>query len=85
MGQAKAATAFLCEGNACRAPLAKPEELIIKLRRAVKFTFRFRLRQGKVGWFVKVKVKEKLKAEIGKRKKVRGLGFSDGGSVEVLK
>ena len=43
------------------------------------------MRQGKVGWFVKVKVKEKLKAEIGKRKKVRGLGFSDGGSVEVLK
>ena len=32
-GQAKAATAFLCEGNACRVPLAKLEELIIELRR----------------------------------------------------
>ena len=34
-GPTKAATAFLCEGNACRKPVAKPEELILELRRGV--------------------------------------------------
>ena len=32
VGQAKSATAFLCEGNACRPPVAKPEELMIELK-----------------------------------------------------
>ena len=31
--QAKTATAFFCEGNACRAPLSRPEELISELKR----------------------------------------------------
>ena len=30
-GQAKAATAFLCEGNACRVPIVQPEDLIREL------------------------------------------------------
>ena len=33
VGQAKLATAFLCEGDACRPPMANPEELLMELRR----------------------------------------------------
>ena len=32
-GPAKTAMAFFCEGNACRKPVAKPEDLILELRR----------------------------------------------------
>ena len=31
VGQAKAATAFLCEGNACRVPIVQSEDLIREL------------------------------------------------------
>jgi uncharacterized protein YyaL (SSP411 family) len=34
-GQAKTATAFLCEGSACRAPIHQPEDLIRELRSGV--------------------------------------------------
>ncbi len=35
VGQAKSATAFLCEGNACRPPIVQAEELIEELKRGV--------------------------------------------------
>jgi len=35
VGQAKTATAFLCEGNACRAPIVQSEDLIRELKSGV--------------------------------------------------
>jgi len=35
VGQAKTATAFFCEGNACRAPIVQSEDLIRELKSGV--------------------------------------------------